>query len=224
MGSNPGHQKTRARTQTANERIQWRATDSDIWSIADQLEPDELWSTSWVNAHADEEKEEHELTNEERGNVAADKLAEKQYDAPHNIERPWETTSSGQVIIETKIRQYHAITGNTTKTILKHTRRMNTRAALDRELAKITGAGVENVNFQFLDMDLQESIEKTDKQKGLAVTHMKLTAGMLATNDRLATYTDADAKCPCCSATKETQGSPHTRVCGNEEMKHVLQY
>ena len=74
-----------------------------------------------------------ELTNEERGNVAADKLAEKQYDAPLNIERPWETTSSGQVIIETNIRQYRAITGNTTKTILKHTRRMNTRAALDKE-------------------------------------------------------------------------------------------
>ena len=47
--------------------------------------------------------------------------------------------------------------------------------------------------------------EAVDKKKGLTVAHMKLTAGILATNDRLATYSETDAKCPCCGARNETQ-------------------
>ena len=61
------------------------------------------------------------------------------------------------------------------------------------------------MTFQSLDMDLQEDIEAVDKKKGLTVAHMKLTAGILATNDRLATFAETDAKCPCCGARNETQ-------------------
>ena len=49
----------------------------------------------------------------------ADELAEAQYDNPNNIiERPRQTEDEGQVIIEsleTSIRQYHAVTGDTSK-------------------------------------------------------------------------------------------------------------
>ncbi len=69
-----------SRHETPRER--WRAPDSDIWSLANDQRPDHSWTTRWVKAHADDDKKEHELTNEERGNVAADKLAETQYDAP----------------------------------------------------------------------------------------------------------------------------------------------
>ena len=124
-------------------------------------------------------------------------MAETQYDAPLHIEQPWATTRKGTVILETNIREYHAVTGNNTKTMLKHIRRLNTRMALDRELTKIVGRGHDAVAFQFLDMDLQEDIETVDKKKGLTVAHMKLTAGALATNDRLAAYSEVDAKCPC---------------------------
>ena len=54
------------------------APDSDIWDMADNHGQDNAWNTSWVRAHADDDKQEHELTNAERGNVAADKLAETQ--------------------------------------------------------------------------------------------------------------------------------------------------
>ena len=192
-----------SRRETPRER--WRAPDSDIWSLANDQRPDHAWTTRWVKAHADDDKQEHELTNEERGNVAADKLAETQYDAPLHIERPWATTREGTVILETNIREYHAVTGDNTKTILKHIRRLNTRMALDKELTKIVGHGHDGVTFQSLDMDLQEDIEAVDKKKGLTVAHMKLTAGILATNDRLATYSETDAKCPCCGARNETQ-------------------
>ena len=110
------------------------------WNMANDQRPDHAWTTRWVKAHADDDKREHELTNEERGNVAADKLAETQYDAPLHIEKPWATTREGTVILETNIREYHAVTGNNTKTILQHTRRLNTRMALDRELTKIDAA------------------------------------------------------------------------------------
>ena len=43
------------------------------------------------------------------------------------------------VVLETNTRQYHVVTGNTTKTILKHMRRLNTRMALGRELTKTVG-------------------------------------------------------------------------------------
>ena len=71
--------------------------------------------------------------------------------------------------------------------------------------AKIVGQGHDAVTFQSPDMDLQEDIETVDKKKGLTVAHMKLTAGALATNDRLAAYSEIDAKCPCCGAHNETQ-------------------
>ena len=189
-------------------RVRWKAPDSDLWNQAGEIAGDGKWRTKWVGSHADDDKKFHELTNEERGNVIADKHAEKQYSKPSNIETPWQderNTRPGQIIIETGIRRYHPVTGRTTKTILKHTRTLATRLALDRELEHITRDTDINVNFDFLDMKLQENIERNDKKKGQLIRHMKLTAGILATNDRLATYTDTEAKCPCCGAEKETQ-------------------
>ena len=48
----------------------------------------------------------------------------------------------------------------------KHTRTLATRLALDRELEHITRDTDINVNFDFLDMKLQENIERNDKKKG----------------------------------------------------------
>ena len=53
-----------ARRETPRQR--WRAPDSDIWNMANNQRPDHAWTTRWVKAHADDDKREHELTNEER--------------------------------------------------------------------------------------------------------------------------------------------------------------
>ena len=85
-----------------------------IWNQTNKMGKDSLWRTKWVKAHADEEKDFHELTKEERGNVTADKLAEKQYKNPTNIETPWQDRRNGQpgqISIETGIRKYRQVTG-----------------------------------------------------------------------------------------------------------------
>ena len=62
-----------------------------------------------------------------------------------------------------------------------------TRLALDKELEHITSKTDTNITFDFLDMKLQEKIERSDKKKGNLIRHMKLTAGILATNGKLVT-------------------------------------
>ena len=121
--------------------------------------------------------------------MVADKHAGNQYNNPYNIETPWQderNTRPGQIIIETGIRRYHPVTGRTTKTILKHTRTLATRLALDKELEHITRNADTNINFDFLDMKLQEKIERNDKKKGQLIRHMKLTAGIynIAVNEK----------------------------------------
>ena len=91
------HRKETARTR-------WKAADSDLWNIADSMQQDEKWKTKWVKAHADDNKHITELTNEERGNVAADRKAEKQYKNPTNIDKPWKEAQNkqdGQILIKT---------------------------------------------------------------------------------------------------------------------------
>ena len=36
------------------------------WNMANDQRPDHAWTTRWVKAHADDDKREHELTNEAR--------------------------------------------------------------------------------------------------------------------------------------------------------------
>ena len=79
-----------------------------------------------------------------------------------------------------------------------------TRMALDDELEKIVGQG-RKVSFDRIDMELQEHIERRDIAKHMLVRNLKLTAGILATQDRIANGQGADRKCPCCGASKETQ-------------------
>ena len=115
------------------------------------------------------------------------------------LEKPWKHPANethGNVTLETGVRVYRPLTGNNSNTILKHTRTLMTRMALDDELRNIVGQG-HKANFDRIDMELQEHIERKDTAKHMLVRNLKLTAGILATQDRIANGQGADRKCPC---------------------------